>query len=127
MRMRGTFFSRRGPFRGGAGGALALALATLGCTPAVGVPSSGAGPAPAAASELHGRLAAIFGDPVLAHAHIGVLFRSLDTGETLFELNPDRMFIPASNVKLLSGAAALMAMGPEYRYRTTVSLGGPVR
>jgi D-alanyl-D-alanine carboxypeptidase/D-alanyl-D-alanine-endopeptidase (penicillin-binding protein 4) len=37
------------------------------------------------------------------------------------------MFVPASNIKLLTGAAALETLGPDYRFRTTVSGGGPVR
>jgi D-alanyl-D-alanine carboxypeptidase/D-alanyl-D-alanine-endopeptidase (penicillin-binding protein 4) len=106
---------------------LSLVLAIAGCAPAAGIPATGPGPVPVPASDLAGRLAAIFADPVISHAHIGVLFRSLDTGETLYELEAEKMFIPASNVKILSGAAALATLGPDYRYRTTVSLGGPVQ
>ena len=50
----------------------------------------------------------------------GVLVRSLDTKETLFEINPDTPLAPASNVKLLTSAAALHVLGPDYRFVTYV-------
>lgn len=109
-------------------GLATLLLALAGCLPImpagpVGVSTA----APVPASGLAGELAAIFADPVLAHAHIGAVFQSATTGETIFSLDSDRMFIPASNVKLLTGAVALTTLGPDYRFQTTVSLGGPVR
>ena len=56
----------------------------------------------------------------------GVLVRSLDTNETLFEINPDAPLAPASNVKLLTSAAALHILGPEYRFLTYVLTDGVV-
>ena len=41
----------------------------------------------------------------------------LNTGEQLFQRNSDRALIPASNMKLFSEAAALMALGPDYRFQ----------
>jgi D-alanyl-D-alanine carboxypeptidase/D-alanyl-D-alanine-endopeptidase (penicillin-binding protein 4) len=57
----------------------------------------------------------------------GVVVRSLDSGEALFELNPDIPLAPASNTKLLTTAAALHVLGPEYRFRTYVLTSGEVR
>ncbi len=48
----------------------------------------------------------------------GVLVTSLERGDTLFAHNAHRTFAPASNVKLLTAAAALHHLGPEYRFRT---------
>lgn len=53
-------------------------------------------------------------------ARWGALVLSLDTGDTLFALEPDTELAPASNVKLLTSAAALQVLGPEYRFRTWV-------
>jgi len=78
-------------------------------------------------SPLETALAAIFDDPASSHAHWGVLVRSLDTGETLYARNAERLFVPASNMKLFTGAAILETLGPDYRYITTVSPGGRVR
>ncbi|HKJ01638.1 MAG TPA: D-alanyl-D-alanine carboxypeptidase/D-alanyl-D-alanine-endopeptidase [Longimicrobiales bacterium] len=51
-------------------------------------------------------------------AHWSVLVVSLDQGDTLFALDPDSSRAPASNMKLLTSAAALQALGPDFRYRT---------
>lgn len=56
----------------------------------------------------------------------GVMIRSLDTNETLFELNPDTPLAPASNIKLLTSAAALHVLGPDYRFLTYVLSDGVV-
>ncbi len=57
----------------------------------------------------------------------GVYVRSLDADETLYELNADAPLAPASNVKLLTSAAALQVLGPEYRFRTYLVTDGVVR
>ncbi|GAB4158791.1 MAG: D-alanyl-D-alanine carboxypeptidase/D-alanyl-D-alanine-endopeptidase [Cyanobacteria bacterium J069] len=50
----------------------------------------------------------------------GLLVRSLDTGETLYSRESTQFFIPASNAKLFTTAAALAALGPTFRIRTSV-------
>src|SRR5690606_4098743 len=66
-------------------------------------------------------------DPALADAHWGVLIVDLETGDTLFARNARRRFIPASNQKLFTTAAALAVLRPGYRYETTLYLDGEVR
>lgn len=56
----------------------------------------------------------------------GVLVTSLDRGDTIFDFNAHRPFIPASNVKLLTAAAALHHLGPDFRYRTLLLSDAPV-
>lgn len=48
--------------------------------------------------------------------NIGVEVIDLTTGTTLYRRNANRTFIPASNMKLFSDAAALMVLGPDYRF-----------
>jgi D-alanyl-D-alanine carboxypeptidase/D-alanyl-D-alanine-endopeptidase (penicillin-binding protein 4) len=60
----------------------------------------------------------------LQHAHVGVLVRSLLTGETIHALNERRLFVPASNQKLLTVAAAARKLGWDYRYTTRVVADG---
>jgi D-alanyl-D-alanine carboxypeptidase/D-alanyl-D-alanine-endopeptidase (penicillin-binding protein 4) len=54
----------------------------------------------------------------------GLLVVDAATGETLYEKNAERYFMPASNMKLLTTALALDKLGPDYRFRTTVETKG---
>lgn len=56
-----------------------------------------------------------------------ILAVSLDRGDTLFARGPDRSLAPASNIKLLTTAAALEHLGPGYRWATWVMADGPIR
>ncbi len=60
-------------------------------------------------------------------ARWSVLVVSLDTGDTLFAHAPDSLLAPASNLKLLTTAAALERLGPDFRFRTYLLADGPVR
>jgi len=50
----------------------------------------------------------------------GLLIMDAETGETLYEQNADRYFVPASNMKLFTTALALAKLGPDYRFHTTL-------
>jgi len=50
----------------------------------------------------------------------GILVADRDTGVTLYEMNADHFFMPASNAKLFTTAVALATLGSEYRFRTTL-------
>lgn len=52
---------------------------------------------------------------------------SLDRGDTLFSLDADVARAPASNMKLLTSAAALRDLGPDFRFRTYLVTQGDVR
>jgi D-alanyl-D-alanine carboxypeptidase/D-alanyl-D-alanine-endopeptidase (penicillin-binding protein 4) len=54
----------------------------------------------------------------------GALIIDADTGETLYALNAERYFKPASTVKLFTSAMALAALGPSFRSRTTIESTG---
>lgn len=55
--------------------------------------------------------------------NIGVEVIDLTTGATIYRRNQSRSFIPASNMKLFSDAAALMVLGPDYRFKNQLSAG----
>ncbi|HYL34905.1 MAG TPA: D-alanyl-D-alanine carboxypeptidase/D-alanyl-D-alanine-endopeptidase [Bryobacteraceae bacterium] len=59
--------------------------------------------------------------PALSNAFIGIQVSSLNDGQTLYQLNSDRLFTPASNMKLFTTALALLRLGPEYRFRTQLA------
>jgi D-alanyl-D-alanine carboxypeptidase/D-alanyl-D-alanine-endopeptidase (penicillin-binding protein 4) len=103
----------------------ALALMAAGCAhPAPSaLPAPPAGPALA---SLQHDIDHILAQPALAHGFWGVLASSLKTGETLYTLNADKLMMPASNMKIVTLAAAAETLGWDYRYETTVSLAGPV-
>jgi serine-type D-Ala-D-Ala carboxypeptidase/endopeptidase (penicillin-binding protein 4) len=54
----------------------------------------------------------------------GLLVIDAVTGETLYEKNADKYFVPASNMKLLTTALALDTLGPDYKFRTTIETNG---
>jgi serine-type D-Ala-D-Ala carboxypeptidase/endopeptidase (penicillin-binding protein 4) len=59
-------------------------------------------------------------ESVRRHAFVGVLVRSLTRGDTLYQRDAERVFVPASNQKLLTSATALERLGPDYRFVTRV-------
>ena len=60
------------------------------------------------------------------NAFWGVMVLDLETGAVLVEENAGKSFVPASNVKLYTTAAALDQLGPQYRYRTRVYASGDI-
>jgi D-alanyl-D-alanine carboxypeptidase/D-alanyl-D-alanine-endopeptidase (penicillin-binding protein 4) len=67
------------------------------------------------------------GAPEFRSMHWGVLIVDPGRGETLYSRNADKLFMPASNQKLLTGSTALTQLGPDYRWPTTLWARGPVR
>lgn len=53
--------------------------------------------------------------------NLGMEVIDLNTGERLYQRNAERTFIPASNMKLFSDAAALLVLGPDYRFKNQLS------
>ena len=82
-------------------------------------------PAPAVRA-LQSDLARVFGAPVNRRGVWAVDVRSLDTGERLFEMNADKLMMPASNMKILTVAATADALGWDYRFTTTLETSGTV-
>ncbi|QBI55632.1 D-alanyl-D-alanine carboxypeptidase/D-alanyl-D-alanine endopeptidase [Streptomonospora litoralis] len=88
-----------------------------------------AGPAPAAAgtaagvADLRSDIAALLADPQLDGASSGVLVRSLTRGDVLYSSDARTELVPASNAKLLTSAAAMEVLGPDYRFTTTLAAG----
>ncbi|HYA97602.1 MAG TPA: D-alanyl-D-alanine carboxypeptidase/D-alanyl-D-alanine-endopeptidase [Methylomirabilota bacterium] len=59
-------------------------------------------------------------------AEWGVLIVDADSGETLYSVNADKYFVPASNLKLFTTALALSRLGKDFRFRTTLETRGTI-
>jgi D-alanyl-D-alanine carboxypeptidase/D-alanyl-D-alanine-endopeptidase (penicillin-binding protein 4) len=59
-------------------------------------------------------------------AYWGAVVVDADTGETLYAVNGDHYFKPASNMKLFTTIMALATLGPDFRAHTTVETSGTV-
>jgi len=66
-------------------------------------------------------------DTLWRFAHVGVLLVPLGDTAALACHQAERLFVPASNAKLFTGAAVLETLGPAYRFRTEAWAGGRVR
>ena len=75
---------------------------------------------PGERSELAKQLDAVIDGPDYRHASWGVLVVDAETGETVYERNPEAMLAPASVTKLFTCAAALIALGPDAVAQTSV-------
>ena len=78
------------------------------------------------AKTLRRDLDALLADSRFAAAQWGIEIFSLNRSEVLFEKNSQRLYIPASNNKILTAAAALTQLGPEYCFKTQILRTGSV-
>src|ERR1700730_7151916 len=107
---------------------LAFALSLAACH------HSGPNLAPAAAPAPSGRVRTLQHDldgiltaPSLDRGYWGVLVKSLKTGETLYARNPRKLMMPASNMKIVTLAAAAECLGWNYTYETALLAVGAIR
>ena len=94
--------------------AVGLALSAAGCV-AVG-----------ARADLENQTKQILGGADLGDTQVSVLLVDLDANETLVALHADRPMIPASNLKLITTAAALDRLGPDFVFTTDLEMLPPL-
>ncbi|HEY4186984.1 MAG TPA: D-alanyl-D-alanine carboxypeptidase/D-alanyl-D-alanine-endopeptidase [Polyangia bacterium] len=63
-----------------------------------------------------------FSAPPLSRAKVGVLVVEADTGKPLYARGDKTALNAASNVKIVTSASALALLGPDYRWKTTISM-----
>lgn len=84
-------------------------------------------PVPGLRATLRHTADSIVNAPMWRNARLGLLIVDAESGDTLLSHDADRLFMPASNQKLLTGAIATQLLGPDFRWRTPVLLHGVQR
>lgn len=75
---------------------------------------------PSVQQWLNKRIARLARDSRISSAKVGVVVVDVPTGRHLVQLRSKEKFNVASNVKLITSAAALTLLGPEYRFKTAL-------
>src|SRR5690349_20779215 len=65
--------------------------------------------------------------PDTRNARWGVLIVDPDRGDTLYSHDAGKLFVPASNQKILTSSLALESLGPNYQWATPVLASGPIK
>jgi D-alanyl-D-alanine carboxypeptidase/D-alanyl-D-alanine-endopeptidase (penicillin-binding protein 4) len=76
--------------------------------------------AAALAQELNTDVQRLINKAHLGQAVVGVSIVDLQSNQTLAAINEDRALIPASNMKLFTSGAALLALGADYAFTTKI-------
>lgn len=82
---------------------------------------------PAERDVLRHQIDSLTSQPEFRNAHWGVLVVNPRTADTLYSRNAGKLFMPASNMKIITSAVALALLGPGYTYKTTFAATGEVR
>lgn len=77
---------------------------------------------PAAAQDADGLIRALLRNSDLGETDVSVAVQDLQTGAWLVERDADEPMIPASNMKLVTTAAALELLGPRFAFTTELRL-----
>jgi D-alanyl-D-alanine carboxypeptidase/D-alanyl-D-alanine-endopeptidase (penicillin-binding protein 4) len=65
-------------------------------------------------------------NPRAGHVNIGVMVKSLKTGQIIYEYQADHLFTPASTQKLFTATAGLSFLKPDFRFSTKVFTTGTI-
>jgi len=77
-------------------------------------------------SALAAKIQTVMSRPEFAHSNFGIEFVDLQTGQVLYAVNADKMFVPASTTKLLTEGTVLARLGGDFRFHTFVYRTGPL-
>ncbi|MHC4206731.1 MAG: D-alanyl-D-alanine carboxypeptidase/D-alanyl-D-alanine endopeptidase [Planctomycetota bacterium] len=77
-----------------------------------------------ARADLSGQIDGIIRESVQKRVHFSIRIIEADSGVTVYEHDARELMIPASNMKIITSAAALNYLGPDYVYKTRVGLSG---
>ena len=77
-------------------------------------------PVPPTLTDLEAAIRSRISRPEVRRGRIGIKIVSLATGKVVFEENSEKYFMPASNMKNFTVAAALEKLTPDFRFVTSV-------
>jgi serine-type D-Ala-D-Ala carboxypeptidase/endopeptidase (penicillin-binding protein 4) len=77
-------------------------------------------------ARFRARVSAILGQANASRLNWGIEIGDRLTGETLYQLNADHFFAPASDAKVVTTALALATLGRDFRFRTTLEAKSPI-
>jgi serine-type D-Ala-D-Ala carboxypeptidase/endopeptidase (penicillin-binding protein 4) len=66
-------------------------------------------------------------DPRFRNAFWGVLIVDPVRGDTLYARNAHKLFVPASNMKVITSSVALTQLGADFTFRTVIAARGRIR
>jgi serine-type D-Ala-D-Ala carboxypeptidase/endopeptidase (penicillin-binding protein 4) len=69
--------------------------------------------------DLRHEIDSLTSQSIFRNAQWGVLIVNPRTGDTLYSKNAGKLFMPASNMKIITSSAALTLLGPDFTYKTT--------
>lgn len=78
------------------------------------------------AGKVQNHIEASLSHPEFRAASVAVLAITAG-GDTLAAISPERMMLPASNLKLVTTGLALFSLGPEFRWDTGIGYDGEIR
>src|SRR5688572_12557421 len=93
---------------------LLLAFAVTGCARGAIAPV----PARDDRATLRYVIDSLLAAPETRHARWGVLVVDPERVDTLYSRDAGKLFVPASNMKIVTSAVALDALGPDFRFST---------
>jgi D-alanyl-D-alanine carboxypeptidase/D-alanyl-D-alanine-endopeptidase (penicillin-binding protein 4) len=77
-----------------------------------------------ARADLAEQINGIIEESLQKRVHFSIHIIEADSGRTVYDHDAKELMIPASNMKIITGAAALNYLGPNYVYKTGVGLSG---
>ncbi len=84
-------------------------------------PTPAASPSPLPSIEsLQGSIRSRLFSPEAVRSRVGIKIVSLSTGKVVFENDAEKYFMPASNMKNFTVAAAIERLGPDFKFVTSV-------
>jgi len=70
---------------------------------------------------------ALINAPEFQPGFFGILIKEANTGEEIFACNPDRLFMPASNMKLFTTTTAMALLDSNFTYKTDLYINGEIK